>query len=95
MQTYSRFGAPFTSALTRCTFGSNRRLVRWCEWDTRLPKNGFFPQISQTAAMARTRVTNGRAYAAGLPATNRTRRFASASAVSGPFHVETSFPEAP
>ena len=45
VQTYSRFGAPFTSAFTRCTFGSNRRFVRWCEWDTRLPKNGFFPQI--------------------------------------------------
>jgi hypothetical protein len=26
--------------------------VRRCEWETRIPKNGFFPQISQTAAMA-------------------------------------------
>jgi hypothetical protein len=31
--------------------GFQRRFVRWCECDTRLPKNGFFPQISQTAAM--------------------------------------------
>jgi hypothetical protein len=25
--------------------------VRRCECETRMPKNGFFPQMSQTAAM--------------------------------------------
>jgi hypothetical protein len=25
--------------------------VRRCEWETCMPKNGFFPQMSQTAAM--------------------------------------------
>jgi hypothetical protein len=35
---------------------------RRCEWETCMPKNGFFPQISQTAAMAQ-RVADG----LGLP----------------------------
>jgi hypothetical protein len=52
VQTFSRFGAPPTTARTRCTFGFHRRLVRWWECETFLPKNGFFPQMSQTAAMA-------------------------------------------
>lgn len=26
-------------------------MVRWCEWETCLPKNGLFPQMSHTAAM--------------------------------------------
>ena len=25
---------------------------RRCEWETCMPKNGFFPQMSQTAAIA-------------------------------------------
>lgn len=49
---YTRFGEPFTTARTRCTFGFHRRLVRRCEWETCMPKNGFFPQMSQTEAMA-------------------------------------------
>ena len=52
VHTYTRVGVPFTSARTRCTFGFQRRFVRRWEWDTDLPKNGFFPQISQLAAMA-------------------------------------------
>ena len=53
VQTCSRFGVPFTTARTRCTFGFHRRLDRRWEWETCMPKNGFFPQMSQTAAMAR------------------------------------------
>ena len=52
VQTYRRFGVPFTMARTRCTFGSHRFGVRRWEWETAIPKNGFFPQMSQTAAMA-------------------------------------------
>ena len=44
-------GVPSTSARTRCTFGSQRRLFRLCENDTDFPNQGFFPQMSQTAAM--------------------------------------------
>jgi voltage-dependent potassium channel beta subunit len=51
-QTFTRRGVPSTMARTRCTFGSHRRFVRRWEWDTRIPKNGRFPQMSQTAAMA-------------------------------------------
>jgi hypothetical protein len=32
-------------------FGFQRRLVRRCEWETFMPKDGFLPQISQTDAM--------------------------------------------
>jgi len=59
VQTWSRFGVPFTTARTRCTLGSQRRFVRRCDLETRLPKNGFFPQMSQTAAMTRASVTEG------------------------------------
>jgi hypothetical protein len=52
VQTYRRFGVPLTMARTRCTFGSHRFGVRRWEWETAIPKNGFFPQMSQTAAMA-------------------------------------------
>jgi hypothetical protein len=52
VQTFSRRGAPFTTARTFWTFGFHRRGVRRCEWDTRIPNPGFFPQISQTEAMA-------------------------------------------
>ncbi len=51
MQTFMRRGEPSTIARTRWTLGFHRRGVRRCEWDTRIPKKGFFPQISQTAAM--------------------------------------------
>jgi len=52
VQTCRRFGVPFTMARTRCTLGSHRLGERRCEWETCMPKNGFFPQMSQTAAMA-------------------------------------------
>ena len=51
-QALTRRGAPSTTARTRWMFGSQRRLDRRCEWETCLPKNGFFPQMSQTAAIA-------------------------------------------
>lgn len=50
---YTRRGVPLTRARTRCTFGSQRRLFRLCEKVTALPKNGFLPQMSQTAAIDR------------------------------------------
>ncbi len=50
VQTEIRFGVPFTSARTRWMFGFQRRFVRRCECDTRIPNPGDFPQISQTAA---------------------------------------------
>ena len=52
VQAFTRFGAPFTSARTRWMFGSQRFGDRRCEWEICMPKNGFFPQMSQTAAMA-------------------------------------------
>ena len=53
VQAYTRRGVPSTSARTRCTFGFQRRLFRLCEKVTALPKNGFLPQMSQTAAIDR------------------------------------------
>jgi hypothetical protein len=52
VQAFTRVCVPLTKARTRWMFGSQRRLFRLCENVTDLPKNGFFPQISQTAAMA-------------------------------------------
>jgi hypothetical protein len=43
-----------TTARTRWMFGSQRRFVRRCEWDTFIPKLGCFPQISHTAATTKT-----------------------------------------
>jgi len=51
VQTLIRVGEPATSARTRWMFGSQRRFVRRWECDTFIPKFGFLPQISQTAAM--------------------------------------------
>ena len=53
VQTFKRRGVPSTNARTRWMFGSQRRLLRLWEKVTFLPKNGFFPQISHTAAIAR------------------------------------------
>jgi hypothetical protein len=53
VQAFTRFGVPFTSARTRWMFGSQRRLFLLCENVTALPKNGFFPQMSHTAATVR------------------------------------------
>ena len=51
VHTFTRRGVPSTSARTRWMFGFQRRLFRLCENVTALPKNGFFPQISHTAAI--------------------------------------------
>jgi hypothetical protein len=48
---FTRRGDPSTTARTRWTFGFHRFGERRWEWETCMPKNGFFPQISQTAAM--------------------------------------------
>src|SRR5262249_6266433 len=48
VHTLTRFGAPFTIARTRCTFGFQRRFVRRCEWLSFMPKIGFLPHTSQT-----------------------------------------------
>ena len=52
MQTFTRFGVPFTSARTRWMFGFQRRLVRRCEWLSFMPKIGFLPHTSQTDDIA-------------------------------------------
>ena len=51
VHTWMRFGDPFTMARTRWMFGFQRRLVRRWEWLMFIPKDGFLPQISHTAAM--------------------------------------------
>ena len=51
VQTLSRFGVPFTIARTRWMFGFQRRLVRRCEWLSRMPNCGFLAQTSQTEDM--------------------------------------------
>src|SRR5688572_4871579 len=51
-----RRGVPSTSARTRWMFGSHRRLFRLCENVTDLPNQGFFPQMSQTAAIRPSRL---------------------------------------
>ena len=53
VQTWTRLGEPFTRARTFWMFGFQRRLVRRCEWLSRIPKEGCLPQMSQVAAMAR------------------------------------------
>ena len=53
-QTFRRLGAPFTMARTGWMFGFHLRLDRRWEWETCLPKNGVFPQMSHTAAIAET-----------------------------------------
>ena len=45
MQTYTRRGAPFTTARTFCRFGSKRRYVATIEWERELPNEGPFPQL--------------------------------------------------
>ncbi len=51
VQTFMRTGVAPTRARTRWMFGFQRRLVRRCECETFMPKDGFLPQISQTDAM--------------------------------------------
>jgi DAK2 domain fusion protein YloV len=52
VQTFTRLGAPLTSALTRWMFGFQRRFVRRCECDTDMPHEGFLPHTSQTDAIS-------------------------------------------
>ena len=47
----TRPGVPLTSARTRCTFGSHRRLFRLCENVTDLPNHGFLTQYGLVDAV--------------------------------------------
>ena len=49
VQTFTRFGVPFTIARTLLMFGFQVRLERLCEWLTLIPKDTPFPQISHFA----------------------------------------------
>lgn len=51
VHTERRRGVPPTMARTRWMLGFQRRRVRRCEWLTRMPNDGCFPQTSQTDAM--------------------------------------------
>ncbi len=53
VQTLMRLGVPLTRARSFWMFGSHRRLIRLCENVTDLPNQGFFPQMSHTAAIGR------------------------------------------
>ncbi len=50
VHTASRRGEPSTRARTFWMFGFQRRFVRTCEWLMLIPKDGFLPQSSHTAA---------------------------------------------
>lgn len=50
MHTFTRLGAPATTARTRWMFGFQRRFVRMCECEMLCPKLGPLPQTSQLAA---------------------------------------------
>ncbi len=50
VQALMRLVLPFTTARTRWMLGFQRRGVRRCEWETRMPKPGPLPQTSQTEA---------------------------------------------
>ena len=52
VQTFSRLGAPSTTARTFWMLGSQRRFVRRWEWLMFIPNDGFLPQTSHTAAMS-------------------------------------------
>src|SRR2546421_10454602 len=53
VQTWTRFGLPFTIARTRWMLGFQRRLVRRWEWLMLMPNEGCLPHTSHTAAMTR------------------------------------------
>ncbi len=57
MQTFTRFGLPFTITRIFWTLGLHRRRVRLWEWEMEFPKPGDFPQISHLADMASAQVT--------------------------------------
>jgi hypothetical protein len=50
VHTLIRLVVPPTTARTRWMFGFQRREVRTCECETRLPNPGRLPQTSQTEA---------------------------------------------
>ena len=50
VHTARRRGEPSTRARTFWMFGFQRRFVRRCEWLMLIPKDGFLPQSSHTAA---------------------------------------------
>jgi uracil-DNA glycosylase len=52
VHTLSLRGVPFTTARTFWMLGFHRRGERRWEWETCIPKPGFFPQMSHTDAMA-------------------------------------------
>lgn len=52
VHTFIRFAEPLTSARTRWMLGFQRRGERRCECETCMPKLGFRPQTSHTAAIA-------------------------------------------
>ena len=52
MQTYARFGAPFSTIRTFCRFGLKRRFVATIEWERLCPKAGPFPQLWHTRGMS-------------------------------------------
>jgi hypothetical protein len=52
VQTFSRFGEPFTRARTGWMLGFQRRFVRIWECETLFPNPGPRPQTSQVAAMS-------------------------------------------
>lgn len=86
---FTRRGVPSTSARTRWMFGSHRRLFRLCENVTDLPNQGFFPQMSHTAAIG------GRGYQRSIaqPAIARRLRRSSSSGI-GPVYEKFRLPSA-
>jgi hypothetical protein len=59
VQTARRRGVPLTSARTFWMFGSKRRFVRRWECDTFMPKPGFLPHNSHTAAIGTRHLDRG------------------------------------
>ncbi len=51
VQAFTYLGLPSTIARTLWRFGSQRRFVRLCAWETLFPVIGPFPQISHRCAM--------------------------------------------
>ncbi len=89
-----RLGVPSTSARTRWTFGSHRRLIRLWENVTDFPNHGFLPHTSQTAAIG-VEATRGRS--ADLRVHSRVgetawRFFCRVASKSSPGTVETNVP---
>jgi hypothetical protein len=51
VQTFTYFGLPSTTARTRWTLGSQRRLLTLWAWEILLPDIGPLPQISHRCAI--------------------------------------------